>query len=625
MNRLISHETSLAKTARMLASKFDLKVAFKGNQAGTDGKTIHLPAVSEFLDDNHEVTKVLHGLLDHEVAENIEGDIDRMNELVKNKREKEMTAVVNDAWIEKQYVKRYPGADVNIDAMNDYCLEGNREVWDELDQIRKVTTAVNFKLIGIDVDFVDPMTQMVMAQLDSILEDFPKCESSEDCYDLACRVLEKLEEMSEENDESEEKKGGGGDSGDKDSESQKGSGGDREGEEDTEEEDDKDSQDGDGDNEGEDNSSGDGDEQGEGTHELSQEMMDALKESLEDTPYDDMKSKEELAMELLEQEIPDIVSELGDASKYMPYTTEDDRWEKAPDVPREDFIKLHSEVDQVISPLKRKMHALLMSMKEGGWLPAQEEGRLDSSRLHRMFVSPNAKDIKKQKIKRQDINTAISIWVDHSGSMRGNDIKLATLSCLALAEALQGSKIALQIVGWYEEDAPAHGKIRKASPVEKELYTRWGNNIYIMYKDFDQEYAYARNKIAAMTDISRYTDGRLQMDQNTDGECVKMAAEILLKRPEERKILIMIGDGLPCAAGGGHAPSDIHCAYLKQVCDEVHRRTPVELIAICIGDDRMKEYYPDSIEIRDGDDIPEALLNRFCKLIRMGMNKRKVA
>lgn len=101
---------------------------------------------------------------------------------------------------------------------------------------------------------------------------------------------------------------------------------------------------------------------------------------------------------------------------------------------------------------------------------------------------------------------------------------------------------------------------------------------------------------------------------NRDGMAIQIAAELLSKRPEEIKLLIIISDGQPCDFdyGGDAAKEDI------QKIIKFYHKKGVDTFAAAIGDDkeRIKSVYKEGyLDISDISSLPKALVKLVKKRI----------
>jgi cobaltochelatase CobT len=104
------------------------------------------------------------------------------------------------------------------------------------------------------------------------------------------------------------------------------------------------------------------------------------------------------------------------------------------------------------------------------------------------------------------------------------------------------------------------------------------------------------------------------LKENIDGEALKWSYNKILKRKEERKILMVISDGAPVDDSTlSTNPSDFLENNLKQVVKWIEKSPTVELLAIGIGHD-VTRYYNKAIKIADVQDLGDAMINQLTDL-----------
>ena len=132
---------------------------------------------------------------------------------------------------------------------------------------------------------------------------------------------------------------------------------------------------------------------------------------------------------------------------------------------------------------------------------------------------------------------------------------------------------------------------------------------HIIYKSADNSWRRSRRYFGAML-----REGLLK--ENVDGEALAWSHERLLKRPEERKILIVISDGAPVDDSTLSANREDYLDnHLKQIILQIEKDSPIELQAIGIGHDVTK-YYKNALTINRAEELGEVLLDELTKLFK---------
>jgi cobaltochelatase CobT len=235
-----------------------------------------------------------------------------------------------------------------------------------------------------------------------------------------------------------------------------------------------------------------------------------------------------------------------------------------------------------------------MAQQQRHWVFDQEDGILDTARLARIIINPNHGLQFKREVRAEFKDTVVSILIDNSGSMRGRPILMAALASEIIAHTLERCSVKTEILGfttaawkggqsreqWLRDDN------RAAAP------GRLNDLRHIIYKSGDTPWRRARGNLGAML-----KEGLLK--ENIDGEALVWAAQRLARRPEARKILLVISDGAPVDdATLANAPGTYLEQHLRQVIGTIETSGAIELRAIGIGHD-VRRYYSKAITIAD--------------------------
>jgi len=262
----------------------------------------------------------------------------------------------------------------------------------------------------------------------------------------------------------------------------------------------------------------------------------------------------------------------------------------------------------VVAKLANRLERLLLTQQRRQWKFDLEEGLLDPARLARVVVDPLASLSFKEEQESDFKDTVVTVLLDNSGSMRGRPILLTALCADVLARTLERCGVKVAVLG-FTTSAWKGGKSReewvrggaRANP------GRLGDLRYIIYKDADQPWRRSRQTLAVM----------LQEDllkENIDGEALLWAHERLLARREQRRILMVISDGVPLdeATLSANAGSFLE-QHLRNVVKWIETRSSVELVAIGIGHD-VTDYYSRAVAIGGPEELGAAMVEQLAGL-----------
>ena len=312
-------------------------------------------------------------------------------------------------------------------------------------------------------------------------------------------------------------------------------------------------------------------------------------------------------------------------NKYVIYTTQYDEIVNAEDlVDPGELTRLRHLLDQQIQPyqgiaskLANRLQRKLMAKQQRSWLFDQEEGYIDSSKLSRMVANPTIALTFKKERQTEFRDTIVTLLIDNSGSMRGRPIAIAAMCTDILAKTLERCGVKVEILGfttrawkggksrdlWITNGRPAHpGRLNDLR--------------HIVYKNGDAPLRRAHKNFGLML-----KEGILK--ENIDGEALVWAHNRLARRPEQRKILMVISDGAPVDDSTLSVnPSNILEKDLRTVIQWIEGLKQVELAAIGIGHD-VTRYYSRAMTITDADELASALIERLEKLFDLDQRKAR--
>jgi len=315
---------------------------------------------------------------------------------------------------------------------------------------------------------------------------------------------------------------------------------------------------------------------------------------------------------------------LGDA-KYKHYTQEFDEIINAEELENEvELLRLRQNLDQqllglknFISKLANKLQRKLLAKQNRSWDFDLEEGALDTSKLTRIIIDPlNSLSFKKEKdIKFKD--TLVTILIDNSGSMRGKPISVAAICADILSRTLERCSVKVEILGFTTKHWKGGQSRQKWTDDQKPLFPGRLNDLrHIVYKSADTPWRQSKNNMGLML-----KEGLLK--ENIDGEALKWAYNKILRRREERKILMVISDGAPVDDSTlSTNTSDYLENNLKRTVKWIEKDSSVELLAIGIGHD-VTRYYNKAIKIADVQDLGDVMINQLTDLFSESQ-KRKI-
>jgi len=311
-------------------------------------------------------------------------------------------------------------------------------------------------------------------------------------------------------------------------------------------------------------------------------------------------------------------------SKYKYYSQEFDEVINAEELENDvELLRLRQSLDQqllslknFISKLANKLQRKLLAKQNRSWDFDLEEGALDTSKLTRVIIDPlNSLSFKKEKdVKFKD--TLVTILIDNSGSMRGKPISVAAICADILSRTLERCSVKVEILGFTTKHWKGGQSRQKWIDNQKPLFPGRLNDLrHIIYKSADTPWRQSKNNIGLML-----KEGLLK--ENIDGEALKWAYNKIIRRKEERKILMVISDGAPVDDSTlSTNTSDYLENNLKHTVKWIEKNSSVELLAIGIGHD-VTRYYSKAIKIADVQDLGDVMINQLTDLFSESKNKK---
>jgi len=289
--------------------------------------------------------------------------------------------------------------------------------------------------------------------------------------------------------------------------------------------------------------------------------------------------------------------EIVHASKLY---TDDER--SALRITLDDHIERHA---RIVGKLSGQLQRLLMANQNRHWKFDLEEGLLDASRLTRIITQPYNGLSFKEESNVEFKDTVVTLLVDNSKSMLGKPIAIAASCADILAQTLERCGIAVEILGFTTTElhgGPLFSFWKEQGKAQDP--GRLNGLRHIIYKSADVPYRRARTGFGLMLHKDL-------LKQNIDGEALLWANDRLQRRPEERKILLVISDGAPIDTSTMSANKENYLVdHLHQVIQNLEKQPNLELAAIGIGHD-VTSYYQRAITIRDVKDLGKTLLTQF--------------
>ena len=630
-------ETSLEKLARILSRQYNIEVVFEGQGASTNGQKIYLP---NFQEVSEELEKDLNGYLDHEVSH---VKFTQFPEVLKviSAYHKDMLNGAEDIRIERLMMKEFPGTENHLVPLREKLNKKLEKDWFSRPWPIRFIIALMRLMEG---DNKYPADKEIQPHLDACkfeIEALNNCKNTKEVRIVTEQIIRKLLKDRAEEKEQQNQDGKGEKSQSKSS-SGSGSG---------ESSDEQDS------NKSEENKEKNQDEKKDQSGEKSEDKPESPSDKKTDEeksqdkkdgkgqeeqkdfkPSDSKvsKSKEkgdsflneknEKKMEQFEIDVHRLINaqiekqvekEKTEMKKNPRYEYEYTKGGKLLSVPyssrfdevidhtgkdiRKQYPRLRSEVKPLANKMKTTLERIFKSVENAKWKSEREQGSINARSLAQLKSNPNYRTVFKQLSKFETDKIAVSILVDLSGSMGGHKIETAQKTAAAMSESLNGLGIKFEVVGF----TTGRG-IPTPSGADLSRYNRANETLeHHIFKGFDSA------NLSGLANISAHSN-------NHDGESVMWAAKRLAARPEKRKILMVMSDGMP---NGSVRSQEVLQSDLRVKLAQIEK-FGIETIGFGILTDCVKHFYKDFVVVNDLRDLTTTCLAKLSKLLTANLPLR---
>ncbi len=306
------------------------------------------------------------------------------------------------------------------------------------------------------------------------------------------------------------------------------------------------------------------------------------------------------------------------AAPMQPYTTDFDQelplasLISAEQAERHNLRLSHAYAEQSAEArrLSRALSLALRAKRQSAWTFDREEGLIDASRLAQVIAAPQKRRLFKQEIDAQDLDAAVAMLMDCSGSMRGKWMDLTVLAVRALGDALNLANITFEVLGFTTASKRggktfAAWKAAGSPPAPPGTNWRLNDVRHLVLKPFGQPWRQPRKALPALC------EGTL-LNENIDHEALAWAATRLRAMPQQRKLLIVLSDGAPsCGTTERFSGNEALSKALKSTLNTLG---DLEICALGIRHD-VGGFYPNKVLIQRHSEIVPSLFELMAKRI----------
>ncbi len=301
---------------------------------------------------------------------------------------------------------------------------------------------------------------------------------------------------------------------------------------------------------------------------------------------------------------------------YRIHTRAHDQEQRAGTLVRAAVLAAHRErLDRSIAAqrvnlprLVRELKTLLSLPETQGWDGAQEEGRIDGSRLAQLVASPAERRLFRNERETPRADALLTILIDCSGSMRAQAEHIAVLADL-LARALELAGADCEILGFstaaWNGGRAYRDWLRAGRPPRP---GRLNEALHLVFKDAATPWRRARRDIAGLLEPTFFREG-------IDGEAVQWACGRMREHEARLRLLIVVSDGCPMDRATDMAnDAQFLDRHLREVVVREQARGDVAIFGLGVGLD-LSPYYPRSQALALGDMPGNEVFNELLQML----------
>lgn len=277
-----------------------------------------------------------------------------------------------------------------------------------------------------------------------------------------------------------------------------------------------------------------------------------------------------------------------------------------------DIVAFEEEVKSVTNYLNKDLRRLLEERRRRYYIGGYKSGKLNTKSLFSVKLG-NDRVFKKRNEVR-DINAAVSLLIDMSGSMGGDKIKVAMQSAYAFAMVLDQVGVSYEVYGFNTQNPSPQMRTeweKLKATLDKDTEYRVVNEFcpehFYAFKEYHESFDYTSKKGMALAG-----NGWVRMVQNEDSKHVKLALERLSVRPERVKALFVFSDGQPAfpTAYPANGPNN-----LKYYANNAKSKYGVDIFSIGIQCNSVERFYKSYKVVNKVNELPQALFEFLKKVI----------
>lgn len=261
--------------------------------------------------------------------------------------------------------------------------------------------------------------------------------------------------------------------------------------------------------------------------------------------------------------------------------------------------KIADTVRSQASAVSTQLRRALRTAAKARWKGGRMDGKIDGSRIGQAMTGGG--DFYRRRIKGEDIDTALSVLIDVSKSMKDERLNLCQKTAICLETALAGTKVKHEVIGFTtstDDDVAPHIQAMVEANKAK------GTNVLPRHIGLYEFRSFGQSHLEALRTIGNMTN--VPMSGTPTAAAVLMTHDRLAQRPERRHVMFVLTDG-----EADHREALIKAVKSVEACN-------VTVVGIGIATDAVQDTFSHSIVLNAIEDLPALMISQLNAILLGG-------
>lgn len=318
--------------------------------------------------------------------------------------------------------------------------------------------------------------------------------------------------------------------------------------------------------------------------------------------------------ELAKEAIAQASVQSAEHAEYLPFTEEEDVTEVWNPSGRQlrALPDMMDRVEHLIGPMTHSLERAIKTKALARWTAGHRRGRFDARQASRLAISKRHPELHTDRICKQremsvTNDVAVSILVDCSGSMGGDDIQIAMDITYGIASTLERLNIACEVTGFTTRGMKWSNHIDLEEEERKRgiQFSRTEGLYMPIFKGFHE-----RMNARVSDRFACYPIEPGEMRHTIIGEPVQQAFDRLNRRSEKGRLMIVITDGQPAAYTNHDLGNALFMNHAKRIIQGIEQGKRANILGIGIGID-VSQLFSRAMRVDQIADLPSVIVREL--------------